>query len=102
MPSILPAIHLSSIGLRRMHFLSSLFDELGSEGLSSLIQLYNACKAQQISNAQIIDCLQTFGNYLPAVKIQHNKIQNEVFELTPINNNLLELLLGLRKHSHHE
>lgn len=34
--------------LRRKHFLSSLPDELGSEGLSSFIQLYNACKAQQV------------------------------------------------------
>lgn len=70
------------LDLRRMHFLSNLFDELGNEGLSSLIQLYNACRAQQISNVQIIDYLQTFENHLPAVKIQYNRLQTEVFELT--------------------
>jgi hypothetical protein len=75
--------------------LSRLFDELGNEGLSSLIQLYNACKAQQVSNDQIIDYLRTFGNYLPAVKIQYNKLQNEVFELTFKKQQLESEICGL-------
>jgi hypothetical protein len=62
--------------LRRMHSLSRLYDEIGDQGVSSLLQLYRSCKAQQISNGQIISYLTTFGNYLPAVHIQYQSLQN--------------------------
>lgn len=39
--------------------------------------------------------MKTFGSYLPAVKIQYNKFQNEVFELTSKNQMLESEIYGL-------
>jgi hypothetical protein len=57
--------------LRRMHSLVKLYNEIGNNGVSSLLQLHKSCTAQQISNDQVISYLMTFANYLPAVQIQY-------------------------------
>jgi hypothetical protein len=67
--------------LRRMRSLARLYDEIGDQGVSSLLQLYRSCKAQQISNDQIVSYLTTFGNYLPAVQIQYQSLQNKTNEM---------------------
>ena len=64
-----------------MHSLARLYDEIGDQGVSCLLQLHRSCEAQQISNDQVISYLTTFGNYLPAVQIQYQRLQNETYEL---------------------
>jgi len=88
------ALYKEYLDLRRMHFLSSLFDELGSEGYLHSFN-YTMHVKQQISNDQIIDYLQTFKDYIPAVKIQYNRLQNELFELTPKKQQLESEIYGL-------
>ena len=67
--------------LRRMHSLAKLYNEIGDKGVSNLLQLHRSCEVQQISNDQVINYLTTFGNYLPAVQIQYQRLQNETYEL---------------------
>jgi hypothetical protein len=66
--------------LRRMHSLSRLYDEIGDQGVSSLLQIHKTCKAQQISNDQVINYLTTFASYLPSSD-SVSKITNEIYDL---------------------
>jgi hypothetical protein len=89
------ALYKEFLELRGMHFLSRLFTEIGSEGLYSIVQLHVACKAQQIANDQIIDLLTTFSNYLPAARIQYQKLQNEIYDLESKKRQLESEIYGL-------
>ncbi|HZD36362.1 MAG TPA: hypothetical protein VE130_14260 [Nitrososphaeraceae archaeon] len=60
--------------LRRMRSLAKLYDEIGDRGISSFLQLHRSCKAQQISNEQIIQFLTIYGNDLPMIKRQYDDV----------------------------
>ena len=64
-----------------MRSLAKLYNEIGDKGISSLLQLHRSCELQQISNDQVISYLTTFGNYLPAIQIQYQRLQNETYDL---------------------
>ena len=60
--------------LRRMHSLTKMYKEIGDKGVSSLLQLHELCKAQQISNEQVIEYLTIYSNNLPMVKRQYDEV----------------------------
>jgi hypothetical protein len=67
-------LYLEYWELRRMRMLAKTYDEIGDEGISSLLQLHRSCKAQQISNLQIVEYLGIYGNDLASVKHEYDEI----------------------------
>ncbi|MGA7368625.1 MAG: hypothetical protein WBX01_05800, partial [Nitrososphaeraceae archaeon] len=60
--------------LRRMHILAKTYDEVGDNGISSLLQLHRSCKVQHIGNEQVIEYLGIYGNDLALVKHQYDEV----------------------------
>ena len=60
--------------LRRMHTLAKTYDEIGDNGISSLLQIHRSCKVQHISNEQVIEYLRIYGNDLALVKQQYDEV----------------------------
>jgi len=64
--------------LLKMHSLARLYDEIGDQGVSDLLQLHKSCKAQQVSNDQIIQYLAIYGNDLPMIKRQYDVVDSRL------------------------
>ncbi len=60
--------------LRRMHMLAKTYEEIGDNGISSLLQLHRSCKVQHIRNEQVIEFLRIYGNDLPLIKHQYDEV----------------------------
>ena len=61
-----------------MHSLARLYDEIGDHGVSCLLQLHRSCKAQQISNDQIVQYLTVYGHDLQMVKREYDDIDTRL------------------------
>jgi hypothetical protein len=57
-----------------------LYEEVGDD-IQYLLRLSKLAKAQGLSVSQVINYLTTFSNYLPAVELQYQNLQNDAFVL---------------------